>query len=74
MMLFAIYLCPAFSNWGNSKIKGSSWDYGNDMTFPFYLKLVVAFGGMFLYLWTVVAPVVLPNREFDDEAVEQKQY
>lgn len=64
MMLFAIYLSPVFSNWGNSTVNGSTWNYGNEMTSPFYIKLATCFGGMFLYLWTVIAPVVLTEREF----------
>lgn len=65
MILFAIYLCPVFSNWGQANVSDGSWDYGNDTAAPFWIKLGITFGSMILYLWTIIAPKIFPEREFN---------
>jgi len=66
MMLYAIYLCPLFTNWGNTAYNGKGWDYGdqNSMS-PFVIKMLICVLSLFLYLWTIVAPQVLTERNFE---------
>jgi len=66
MLLFSIYLSPVFSNWGNATINGSNYTYGDNLHAPFYIKIAICFGGLLLYTWTIVAPKILTEREFDN--------
>lgn len=68
MLLYSIYLCPLFTNWGNTNYSDKKgWDYGDsDKSAPFAIKLTITFMSMLLYLWTIIAPQVLTTREFDN--------
>jgi hypothetical protein len=68
MMLYAVYLCPLFTNWGNTAYSGSGggWNYGDQNSMaPYVIKLLIYVLSLLLYLWTIVAPQVLTNRSFE---------
>ena len=66
MVLFSIYICAIFTNWGHAAIEGSTWNYtGSESTAPFYIKMAAGMFTFGLCLWTVVAPTVFPDRDFD---------
>ena len=64
MMLFAIYISPVFSNWGHANISDGHWDYGDDSWAPKWIKFFITFGSLVLYLWTIIAPQIFPDRDF----------
>lgn len=65
MILFSIYICAVFTNWGHAKISNDTWSYANnDSNAPYYIKVFVGFFTLLLYLWTIVAPTLFPDREF----------
>jgi hypothetical protein len=69
MMLFAVYITPLFTNWGNTQYNKQGWEYGDQNKWgPFAIKATITIGSMLLYLWTIVAPQILTNREFDNTA------
>ena len=67
-MLFGFYICVIFTNWGNSKIVDRDhWDYSPNSQGPMIIKLVICFGTVLLYGWTLIAPKVLGDRDFDEQ-------
>lgn len=65
MVLFSIYICPVFTNWGHASISNNTWNYDNSTSAaPYYLKILVAVFTLLLYMWTIVAPKIFPEREF----------
>lgn len=66
MFLFSIYICAVFSNWGYAAITDKTYNYeGSDSSAPYYIKIFIAFFTFSLYLWTVIAPTVFPDRDFN---------
>lgn len=66
MALFSIYICPLFSNWGTAPVNGGNFGKTEGQVLPFVIKIVTCYGALFLYLWTIVAPQILTEREFDE--------
>lgn len=66
MILFSVYICAVFSNWGHATINGSSYNFkGDNSNAPYYIKASTAVFTFGLYLWTVIAPALFPEREFN---------
>lgn len=66
MMLFAVYISPLFTNWGNTSFGSGGWDYGDSNQWsPYVIKCIITIGSMLLYLWTIIAPKILTNRNFE---------
>lgn len=66
MMLFAIYITPLFTNWGNTQYNRHGWNYGDQNKWgPYIIKMTITIGSMLLYLWTIVAPQILTHRSFE---------
>jgi serine incorporator 1/3 len=66
MILFSVYICAVFSNWGHATINGQSYNYkGDSSNAPYYIKATTAVFTFGLYLWTVVAPTLFPDRDFN---------
>ncbi len=60
MGLGSMYIGSLLSNWGSGV---ASWVVDKSMV-SVYLKAISAFVVCLLYIWTLVAPIVLPNRDF----------
>lgn len=60
MGLGSMYIGSLLSNWGSD---GASFIVDKSMV-SVYLKSASAFVVCLLYTWTLVAPIVLPNRDF----------
>lgn len=66
MLLFSIYICAVFTNWGHAAISNDTWNYdGSNSDGPYYIKIIIGFFTFGLYLWTVVAPTLFPERDFE---------
>jgi hypothetical protein len=63
MCLAAVYLCMVFSNWlaveVGQQLRGSD--------FAFWVRVAATIGTGLLYIWTMVAPSILPERSFELE-------
>jgi len=64
MALYSTYISVYFSNWGNATIDGSHWGTAETSYFPMYIKGLVYLTGAGLYLWTLLAPTIYPEKEF----------
>lgn len=65
MVLFSIYICAVFTNWGHASINSSTWNYeGSHTDGPYYIKIAIGIFTFGLYLWTIVAPTLFPDRDF----------
>ena len=61
MCLASVYLCMVFSNWSAVEV-GQELKGGE---FAFWVRVAACLGTILLYLWTMVAPTVFPNRNFE---------
>lgn len=60
-----IYLSMLLSNWGTIEYAGSDGnDYGELDSKVFWIKFGTAVAIVLLYVWTLIAPRILPNRDF----------
>jgi len=65
MLLYSIYLSPLFTNWGNMQYQSDGWTYGDENRWgPYLIKVTITVVSVLLYLWTIVAPRILTDREF----------
>lgn len=68
MMLFAFYICAVFTNWGHASISDTTWNYEDSQSSgPYYIKIAIGIFTYSLYLWTVVAPTLFPERDFNTQ-------
>lgn len=69
MVLFSIYICAVFTNWGHATVSEDSsrnWNYQvRGDSSPYYIKVFIGIFTFGLYLWTIVAPTLFPDRNFD---------
>lgn len=62
MFLACCYFCMLLSNWGNANASdSSSYDLGED---SMWVKIASQWVTLLLYGWTVVAPILFPDRDF----------
>ena len=65
MILFSIYICAIFTNWGHAAISDSTWNYIYDRPKdPYYIKILTGVFTFGLYMWTILAPTLFPERDF----------
>lgn len=64
MGLGSMYIGSLLSNWGSDQV--SRWIVDKSMV-SVYMKAASAFVVCLLYIWTLVAPIVLPDRDFGFE-------
>ena len=76
MLLYGLYLSPLFTNWGNTTFEqGGGYSYGDDnKSAPFYIKITIYIFSMLLYLWTLIAPKILTDRDFGGDEQKQGEY
>lgn len=64
-MIFAsIYYAMLMSNWGRPTVDDDNYDYFIDEWAAFWVKIVVQWIMSGLYLFSLLAPLIFPNREF----------
>ena len=69
LMIFAtVYFAMLFTNWGNPTLfenqdTNGSFFANNDKS-SFWVKLVTQWCSILIYLFSLVAPILLPNRDF----------
>ena len=52
------------TNWGNPATFSDSTDFFEANTSSFWIKLVAQWISMAIYLFSLLAPVIFPNRDF----------
>jgi hypothetical protein len=63
MMFMSVYYCMLLTNWNivdpeSSKIITQTWS-------SFWVKIIILFSTVLLYVWVLIAPRILPDREFE---------
>lgn len=65
MALFSIYIVMIFFDWRNLNINVDSWSQLlSPSASAFYIKTLTNFVFVLLYIWTLIAPSILANRQF----------
>eukprot|EP00386_Alphamonas_edax_P004805 GDKI01015141.1.p1 GENE.GDKI01015141.1~~GDKI01015141.1.p1 ORF type:complete len:444 (+),score=65.03 GDKI01015141.1:138-1469(+) len=59
MLAFSFYFCMLCSNWRSAKYEemGSGWE-------AFWVQVAGGWAVLLLYLWTLIAPALFPDRDF----------
>lgn len=66
MVLSACYMCMLCSNWGNVSIFENTTDFFNHSNGSFWFKIVAEWFTIAIYLFSLVAPLLFPNRDFGE--------
>jgi len=62
-VLAAVYYAMLCTNWGNPTVFNDTTDFYSS-TASFWIKLVAQWLSMAIYGFSMVAPIIFPNREF----------
>lgn len=66
MMLASMYIAMLLTNWAPSDSESTSSSTDIDMGWPsVWVKITSQWVMMVLYVWTLIAPLVFPDRKFD---------
>lgn len=63
-MLGSMYVVAVITGWMKATVEGRSLSF-SEPSFAFFAKICVAIVINLVYSWTLSAPIVLPDREFD---------
>lgn len=64
MCLAALYVTMVVSNWGTDTLDKGSDSYFNVSTTVMWVGVATGWVTMLLYVWTLVAPRLFPDRDF----------
>jgi serine incorporator 1/3 len=64
MMVSSIYISMLLTNWGSPTIDSKSIDAFRPSSTSYWIQIIGSWIGSLLYIWTLVAPRILPNRQF----------
>ena len=64
MCIGSMYISDMVTNWGSPEVNSPSIGAYNPNHFAYWSKLSVEWVTSLLYLWTLVAPKIFPNRDF----------
>ena len=64
MVLSAVYFSMLLTNWGNPTVFDSTILFFEANLTSFWIKLIAQWLSMAIYLFSMVAPVLFPGREF----------
>jgi len=64
MLFAAIYLALLLSNWGRPTINNNLYPAFSAGSTAVNIKLGTCWATMVLYIWTIVAPRLFPDRDF----------
>jgi hypothetical protein len=65
MMASSFFLAMLFTNWGAPDLTQQIVFSYNPSSLKYWIQIFSSWGVMGIYLWTLVAPKILTNREFD---------
>jgi hypothetical protein len=64
MMLIAMYWCMVLTDWGNVVKESASDSSPTAGKVVMWMNIVASWMCSLLYIWTIVAPKVFPDRDF----------
>lgn len=62
-----LYFQNVVTNWGTVTAFSEIYAYSNDQA-GYYIKIINACFNSLLYIYVLIAPIILPNRKFGSEA------
>ena len=65
MIIVSMYYCMLVSNWGRPTLDNEDYDYFITEWAGFWVKISAQWTVSGLYLFSLLAPKIFPNREFD---------
>lgn len=65
MIVASFYICMLLTNWGDASFVKSAIGAYSANESSFWIKIVLSWASCLLYIWTLIAPKILPNREFN---------
>ena len=67
MILASLYIPLLLTNYGNILVNGQEYNAFASDTLSLWIKLITSWATMVLYVWTLIAPKLFPNRSFVPE-------
>jgi serine incorporator 1/3 len=64
MLISSVYLSMLLTNWGAVDFNSKDWKTFTTSDSSKFIKFISAWGTSALYLWTIVAPLLFPDRNF----------
>jgi len=65
LLIFAsIYYCMLLTNWGNPIVNGENSLFFGQTSAAYWIKMVSVWISILIYTFSMVAPLILRNREF----------
>jgi hypothetical protein len=64
MMFASVYYCMLITNWGNPTIEADQTGYFASNWLSFWVKICAQWVSFLLYLFSLLGPVIFPNREW----------
>lgn len=64
LILSAVYLSMLLTNWGNPTIFDNTTDYFEANATSFWIKLITQWISILIYLFSLLAPIIFPDREY----------
>jgi len=62
MCIASIYIAVLITNWNSANVITNSLSPSG---FSFWVRVIIAWVTTFIYLWTIIAPKILPSRDFN---------
>lgn len=65
MILSACYMSMLCTNWGNVSVFDNTVNFFSNGNGSFWFKIVAEWFSIVIYLFSLIAPMLFPNRNFD---------
>ena len=67
MAIASMYVAMMITNWGSSQFSAKVDTMYQSSLFGFWVRMTISWCSFSLYVWTLIAPRVCPDREFNIE-------
>eukprot|EP00825_Cyclidium_porcatum_P027403 TRINITY_DN29470_c0_g1_i1.p2 TRINITY_DN29470_c0_g1~~TRINITY_DN29470_c0_g1_i1.p2 ORF type:complete len:108 (-),score=15.60 TRINITY_DN29470_c0_g1_i1:159-482(-) len=64
MTIVAIYIAMLLTNWGSPRVDSDSQHAYQPSKTSYWVKIIMSWISSALYIWTLIAPKLFPNRKF----------
>jgi hypothetical protein len=64
LVLASVYYCMLLTNWGNPTVFDDTTNFFESNKSSFWIKIVAEWISIAIYLFSLLAPLIFPNRDF----------
>ncbi|KAL4493646.1 hypothetical protein ABPG72_004139 [Tetrahymena utriculariae] len=64
MFFISIYTCMLITNWGSPDFSANTFQLYQESSASYWIKIIIAWLTAAIYIWTLIAPKIFPNRDF----------